>query len=195
MSLADLIKKRSEKIATATVATVATVAADTRPSVARVATVAVAKPEKRKAEAVEKVPESAPDSPSTAPITCEAPTASMTAEERAHIGAYLAHIGEADPATIAEVLTRCELDAGARSYFLGRARQAPQERAEQMLSEGDRARTYCVLHPDADPVLIGVAVRGKGSCTLAVPLANYDPFRLLALVGQRNVKAIMEDVA
>lgn len=51
------------------------------------------------------------------------PTASMTAEEETAIRAWLAHIGETDPAIIAEVLDQCRTDADARYYFIRRAEE------------------------------------------------------------------------
>jgi len=67
-----------------------------------------------------------------------------------------------------------------------------QERAEQMLRESpELSRTCCVLYPDADPVLIGVAVRGKASCTLTVPADRFDPFKMLELAEKKNVKTAL----
>ena len=92
MSLAALIRKReSGGVATATVATVATPC----PTVATVATVAVANTRKQK-------------------------TAPLAAEEETAIRAWLASIGETDPAAIAEVIGRCQIGAGARDYLIGR---------------------------------------------------------------------------
>ncbi|MGB8884882.1 MAG: hypothetical protein WCC44_13520 [Azonexus sp.] len=51
--------------------------------------------------------------------------APVTEQERAAVLCWLAHIGEADQATIAEVLARCEQDTGARAYFVDRAAEAP----------------------------------------------------------------------
>jgi hypothetical protein len=45
----------------------------------------------------------------------------MTAEEEQAIRAWLALIEETDPATIAEVMSKCQRDADARDYFTGRA--------------------------------------------------------------------------
>jgi len=45
----------------------------------------------------------------------------LTAEEEKAIRAWLELIGETDPATIAEVIERCQRDADARAYFLERA--------------------------------------------------------------------------
>ena len=49
----------------------------------------------------------------------------LLAEEETAIRAWLAHIEEADPATIADVLARCQSDAQARAYCLEQARQIP----------------------------------------------------------------------
>jgi hypothetical protein len=53
------------------------------------------------------------------------PAAPLTASEEAAIRAWLALIGETDPATIAEVIDRCQRDAGTRSYFLRAAAELP----------------------------------------------------------------------
>lgn len=45
----------------------------------------------------------------------------MTAEEETAIRAWLAHIGENDPAIIADVLDKCRTDTEALDYFTGRA--------------------------------------------------------------------------
>lgn len=45
--------------------------------------------------------------------------APLTADQEAAIRAWLAHIGETNPATIAEVMTRCRQDTRAREYCLG----------------------------------------------------------------------------
>ena len=47
--------------------------------------------------------------------------APLTAEEETAIRAWLALIEETDPATLAEVIGRCQRDADARDYFTGRA--------------------------------------------------------------------------
>jgi hypothetical protein len=53
--------------------------------------------------------------------TVRQPSAPLTASEETVIRAWLALIGETDPATIAEVIDRCQRDADARDYFTGRA--------------------------------------------------------------------------
>lgn len=49
----------------------------------------------------------------------------LLAEEETAIRVWLAHIEETDPATIADVLARCQSDAQARAYCLEQARQIP----------------------------------------------------------------------
>jgi len=49
----------------------------------------------------------------------------LLAEEETAIRAWLAHIEETDPATIADVLARCQSDAQARAFCLEQARQIP----------------------------------------------------------------------
>ncbi len=46
---------------------------------------------------------------------------SMTPDEKKIIRAWLAYIGETDPATIDDVLTQCSNDTDARDYFIQRA--------------------------------------------------------------------------
>lgn len=98
MSLANLIRGKSvpDKFATATPATFATQERERGRTVASVATVAVASPKEHKA-----VP--------------------LTAEDEKAIRAWLAQIEETCPATIAEVIERCQRDTDARAYFLERA--------------------------------------------------------------------------
>ncbi len=49
----------------------------------------------------------------------------LLAEEETAIRAWLAHIEEADPATIADVLAKCAANPDARAYCLEQARQIP----------------------------------------------------------------------
>lgn len=101
MSLSALIKKGGLTGGmTATPATPATQEADKPLTVAQVATVAVAaQPE---------------------------PLAGLSPDEEANIRAWLAHIEEADPALIAEVVDKCRNDLEARVYVLKRSGEAPK---------------------------------------------------------------------
>jgi hypothetical protein len=54
-----------------------------------------------------------------------APDAPMTAGEEAAIRAWLACIGETDPANIADVLSLCQRDADARNYCVARGQGMP----------------------------------------------------------------------
>jgi hypothetical protein len=71
------------------------------------------------------------------------PTAPMTADEDRAIRSWLAHIGETDPATITDTLTRCQQDADARAYFIGRA----QEVTQPAPPEDDRRTCDKLLEP------------------------------------------------
>ena len=53
------------------------------------------------------------------------PSVPLAGEEETAIRAWFASIGEADPATIAEAIGRCRIDAGAREYLIGRAAELP----------------------------------------------------------------------
>ena len=56
----------------------------------------------------------------TIEATLRSPASSMTADEERAVLRWLDHIGETDPATIAEVLTACRRDEEARRYFVAR---------------------------------------------------------------------------
>lgn len=36
--------------------------------------------------------------------------------------------------------------------------------------------------PETDPVILALAIRGVGTCELSIPKANFDPFKLLAVI-------------
>jgi hypothetical protein len=71
------------------------------------------------ADILERYPDAVAAEPFTP--TIRQPSASLTAEEEKAIRAWLALIEETDPATIDEVIERCQRDADARDYFTGRA--------------------------------------------------------------------------
>jgi hypothetical protein len=96
MTLSALIRKRDTgKVATAIPGISATQPKGEAGTIARIATVAVAN-------------------------STEAKTVPLTAEEEMAIRAWLALIEETNPATIAEVIERCQRDADACDYFTGR---------------------------------------------------------------------------
>ncbi|MCU7803803.1 MAG: hypothetical protein KZQ96_11445 [Candidatus Thiodiazotropha sp. (ex Lucinoma borealis)] len=100
MTLSALIKKGGLTSAmTATPATTATQEEVNLATVAPVATVAVA-------EQPEPLPE-------------------LVSDEESNIRAWLVHIGETDPAIIAEVLDKCRNNLEARRYFLKRSVEVP----------------------------------------------------------------------
>jgi hypothetical protein len=110
MTLATLIQKGGiTKVATATPATVATQEAEIGRTVAEVATVAVANPEEASLER-----------------HIEDTTPALSETEESAIRTWLAHIEEANPDEIADVLNRCSKDPNAKAYFLLRAQEAPQ---------------------------------------------------------------------
>jgi hypothetical protein len=76
-------------------------------------------PEATHAEILERHPDAVAAEPFTP--TIRQPAAPLTASEEAAIRAWLALIGETDPATIAAVIEQCRSDADARDYFTGRA--------------------------------------------------------------------------
>jgi hypothetical protein len=149
MSLSNLIRRKGEPVgfATATPATFATQEGERGRTVASVATVAVAKSLQGQAAPPAKV--GAGDTATAShwwlihfvgldPLECyfadlathaeilerhpdAVAAAPLTANEESAIHSWLDLIGEADPATIAEVIDLCQRDAESRSYFLKRA--------------------------------------------------------------------------
>lgn len=55
------------------------------------------------------------------------PERPLSGAEAALVRAWLAHIGETDPATVGEVMDKCETDSEARAHFLRRAAEVPQD--------------------------------------------------------------------
>lgn len=49
----------------------------------------------------------------------------LLAEEESAVRAWLAHIKETDPATVTEVITKCQRDPQARAYCLEQAQRVP----------------------------------------------------------------------
>lgn len=47
-----------------------------------------------------------------------------------------------------------------------------------------RAAWLCTDDGESDPVLLTLAIRGKGSCELAIPRARFDAFALPQLIGE-----------
>ena len=56
------------------------------------------------------------------------PVAELLPDEESRIRAWLAHIEETDPATIAELMDRCRDDLDARRYYLKWAEAVPSQR-------------------------------------------------------------------
>lgn len=149
MSLAYLIRGETSAagFATATPATFATEEAAGGRTVASVATVAVAKsrvllakagcwqvrypdreplvmhcsPQMRRAEVLALYPDATGAEPFTPSVRRR--SAPMTGEEEATVRAWLAAIGDRDPASIADIIGACQRDADARRYFMELARE------------------------------------------------------------------------
>lgn len=62
----------------------------------------------------------------------------LLAEEETAIRAWLAHIEETDPATIADVLAKCAANPDARAYFLEQARHTQRQKAPECELSGFR---------------------------------------------------------
>ncbi len=132
MTLSTLIEKGGlAKLATATPATLATQEADQSVTVAPVATVAVA---------------ASPE-----------PPRELSAKEESSVRAWLAHIEERDPETIAEVLSKCHATTDARAYFLKRAEAVPDP-----VSINERVTCgECVHFERIDHPRLGHCVKGE----------------------------------
>ncbi|MBI5936759.1 MAG: hypothetical protein HY850_02815 [Betaproteobacteria bacterium] len=78
-------------------------------------------PDATHAEILERHPDAVAAEPFTP--TIRQPSAPLTAEEKEAIRAWLALIEETDPATITEVIERCQRDADVRDYFTMLARE------------------------------------------------------------------------
>lgn len=72
----------------------------------------------------------------------------LLAEEKTAIMAWLAHIEETDPATIADVLARCQSDAQARAYCLEQARQIPPPEPDYTATCGACRHFQRIDHPN-----------------------------------------------
>ena len=75
----------------------------------------------RKAEIIETLKSGAADTTTVSRSSIREPSAPMSASDETAIRAWLASIGEGDPVTIAEVISKCQRDTDARDYFTGRA--------------------------------------------------------------------------
>lgn len=56
-----------------------------------------------------------------------------------------------------------------------------------MLAEQPGTRyAVVVVDPDADPVIVVVAVRDVGTCEIAIPADRFDPFALLEILARHD---------
>ena len=67
------------------------------------------------------------------------------------------------------------------------AMEGRRRRVLAMLAERPGIR-YAVVadNPNADPVIVALALRDVGTCELAIPATNYDAFALLALIERHG---------
>lgn len=67
------------------------------------------------------------------------------------------------------------------------AMEGRRRRVLAMLAERPGIR-YAVIvdNPNADPVIVVLAIRDVGTCELAIPAANYDAFALLAMIERHG---------
>ncbi len=69
------------------------------------------------------------------------------------------------------------------------AAEARRQRVLAMLDKYPDTRYAVVVDdPDTDPVLLTLAIRGQGTCALAIPAAKFDPFELLAMLDRHGAK-------
>lgn len=67
------------------------------------------------------------------------------------------------------------------------AAEARRQRVLAMLAEDPNVRRSAVVdNPDADPVLLTVAIRDVATFELAIPAAKFDPFLLLSLIDRHG---------
>lgn len=114
--------------------------------------------------------------------------AMMNDEEQA-IRSWLASIGEADPATIAEVIGQCKRNVDARHYFIRRATEEPRIARMVAKLEDDPGIIYAIeTHDEIDPdaILLTVAIRRKAAGELRIPKSRYDALALLRLIEQHT---------
>ena len=65
------------------------------------------------------------------------------------------------------------------------AAKARRQRVLAMLAERPGTRYAVVVdNPDTDPVIVTLAIRGVGTCELAIPAAKFDAFMLLELLDR-----------
>lgn len=123
MTLSALIKKGGlAETVTATPATTATQEVDKTVTVAPVATVAVA--------------------------VKQEPFSELSPDQEASILAWLALIDEIDSEIIAEILSQCRDDLGARWYFLKRPEEVPEiVPKHERITCGDCTYYECIEHP------------------------------------------------
>ena len=67
------------------------------------------------------------------------------------------------------------------------AMEARRQRVLAMLADRPGTRYAMAVHnPDADPVIVALAILDVGTCELAIPAAKFDAFALLALIERHD---------
>ena len=64
--------------------------------------------------------------------------------------------------------------------------ESRRQRVVAMLADNPALRLAVVCDGAGDPVPVAVAVRGKESCEVLIPRANYDGVKLLCLVEKHS---------
>lgn len=67
------------------------------------------------------------------------------------------------------------------------AMEARRQRVLATLAAQPGIRYAVVVdNPNADPVIVALGIRGQATCELRVPLAKFDPFLMLDLIGRHG---------
>lgn len=126
------------------------------------------------------------------------PASELAAHQEAAIRAWLAFIGETDPAIIGEVLTKCRQDPGALAFYLGQAQpDIPSDIMERrrkwllrQLQERPEIQTaFLVDEANVGPVKVALGIRGIGTCELLIPRDRWDPAGFVALLDGAEGRA------
>jgi hypothetical protein len=65
--------------------------------------------------------------------------------------------------------------------------EARRQRVLAVLAERPAIRyAVAVDNSDADPVILALAIRDKGTCELCIPAAKFDAFVLIELIGRHG---------
>ena len=98
--------------------------------------------------------------------------------ERAAVNRWLPVIREHQPGIVAA------LQEAGNEPLLEPATDARRQRVLELLAANPSARYAVVTDSECDSerMLLTLAIRGRATCELHIPRANYDPFRLLDFI-------------